>query len=104
MMKAVLTALAPAALIVVSLGVVAKLPVAPADPAKAEEKKVKDAAAAALTAARLAKAEDRAVAHYLHLQKAKGKAVTPQLPPDAAEMELKAKDAATKAAAFTPPK
>ena len=67
-MKAWLTGLAPALLVAVTLGVaVAKLPpTPPMDPAKAEEKK------------------------------AKGKAVTPQMASNSAEMEAKAKEAAAK--------
>lgn len=97
-MKAWLTGLAPALVVAVTLGVaVAKLPPAPPmDPAKAEEKKVKDAAAAAVTAAQQAKAEDRVAARYMMEQKATGKAVTPQMAPNSAEMEAKAKEAASK--------
>ena len=96
-MKAWLTGLVPAALVAVTLGVaVAKLPaVPPMDPAKAEEKRAKDAAAAAVGAAQLAKAEDRVAARYLMEQKAKGKAVTPQMAPNAAALEAKAKEAAS---------
>jgi hypothetical protein len=101
-MKAVLTAMIPAALVAVSLGAIAKLPPAPPlEGAKAEEKKAKDAAAAALTAAQQAKAEDRAVAHYLQQLKARGKTVTPQMAPNAAELETKAREASAKAAAVT---
>ena len=101
-MKAVLTALIPILLVAVSVGVVAKLPATPPlEGAKAEEKKAKDAATAAAAAAQQAKAEDRAVAHYLQQQKAKGKVVTPQMPPNAGEMDAKAKEAAAKAAAVT---
>ena len=95
-MKAWVTGLAPAVLVAVTLGVaVAKLPPAPPlDPAKAEEKKAKDAAGAAAGAAQLAKAEDKVVARYLMEQKAKGKAVTPQMAPNAAALEAKAKELA----------
>jgi hypothetical protein len=97
-MKAWLTGFAPALLVAVTLGVaVAKLPPAPPmDPAKAEEKKAKDAATAATVAAQQAKAEDRVAARYMMEEKAKGKAVTPQLAPNSAEMEAKAKEAAAK--------
>ena len=104
-MKAWITALAPAAIVAVTLGVaIAKLPpAAPLDPAKAEEKKALDAAAVAATAAQQAKAEDRAVARYLHDQKAKGKVVTPQMAANAAEMDAKAREAAAKVAAAAAP-
>ena len=97
-MKALLTALMPVALVAATLGIaIAKLPPAPPmDPAKAEEKKAKDAATAAAVAAQQAKAEDRAVAHYVSQQKAKGKAVTPQMQPNWGEMEAKAREAASK--------
>lgn len=97
-MKAWLTGLAPALLVAVTLGVaVAKLPPAPPmDPAKAEEKKAKDAATAAVGAAQQAKAEDRVAARYMMEQKAKGNAVTPQMASNSAEMEAKAKEAAAK--------
>src|SRR6186713_2792495 len=97
-MKALLIALLPMALVVGTLGLaVAKLPAAPPmDPAKAEEKKAKDAATAAAGAALQAKAEDRAAAHYSTQQKAKGKVVTPQMQPNWGEMEAKAKEAASK--------
>lgn len=97
-MKAWVTGFAPALLVAVTLGVaVAKLPPAPPmDPAKAEEKKAKDAVAAAVGAAQQAKAEDRAAARYIMEQRAKGKAVTPQMASNSAEMEAKAKEAASK--------
>ncbi len=97
-MKAWLTGLAPALLVALTLGVaIAKLPPAPpVDPAAAEEKKAKDAAAAAKGAALQAKYEDRAAARYMMEQKAKGKAVTPQMPSNWAEMDAKAKEAASK--------
>jgi ABC-type microcin C transport system permease subunit YejB len=97
-MKAWLTGLAPALFVVVTLGVaVAKLPPAPPmDPAAAEAKKAKDAATAATAAAQQAKAEDRVAARYIMEQKAKGKAVTPQMAANTAEMEAKAKEAASK--------
>ncbi len=97
-MKPWTKALAPALLVLFTLGyATAKLPAAPPmDPAKAEEKKAKDAAAAAAAAAQQAKAEDRAVAHYIMEQKAKGKAVTPQMAANTAEMEAKAREAAAK--------
>ena len=97
-MKTLLKGLAPALLVVVTLGVaIAKLPpAAPMDPAKAEEKKAKDAATAAAVAAQQAKAEDRAAARYMMDQKAKGRAVLPQMASNSADMEAKAKDAASK--------
>ena len=96
-MKSFVTALVPLALIAVALGVSAKLPgTPPMDPTKAEEKKVKDAATAAAGAASQAKAEDRTVAHYVQQQKAKGRAVTPQMLSNWGEMEAKAKEAASK--------
>jgi len=102
-MKSTWTAAAPALLVAMSLGVAfAKIPApAPLDPAKAEQKKAADAASAAITAAQQAKAEDRTAAYYIQQQKAKGKAVTPQMPPNAAELDAKAKEAAAKAAAAT---
>jgi len=104
-MKAWFTAAVPLTLIAFSLSVaIAKLPpAAPVDPAKAEEKKVRDAAAAATTAAQQARAEDRAAAKYLQTQKAKGNAVTPQMAANSAEMEAKAKEAAAKVAALGAP-
>jgi hypothetical protein len=103
-MKALLTGLAPALLVGVTLGVAfAKLPpTAPTDPAKAEAIEAKDAATAATTAAQEAKAEDKVVAHYIQSQKAKGKAVTPQMPPNAAEMDAKAREAASKVPGAAP--
>src|SRR5258706_12085773 len=100
-MKTWMKSLTPALLVAVTLGVAfAKIQApTPLDPAKAEEKKAKDAAAAAMTAAQQAKAEDRAAARYMQEQKAKGKMVTPQMPPNAADWEAKAKEAAAKAAA-----
>jgi hypothetical protein len=97
-MKAWVKALVPATLVVLTLGyAMAKLPAAPPmDPAKAEEKKAKDAASAATAAAQQAKAEDRTVAHYIMEQKAKGKAVTPQMAANTAEMEAKAREASAK--------
>jgi hypothetical protein len=97
-MKAWLTGLAPALVVAVTLGVaVAKLPpTPPMDPAKAEEKKAKDDATAAVAAAQQAKAEDKVAARYMMEQKAKGKAVTPQMASNSAEMEAKAKEAASK--------
>lgn len=97
-MKSLLTALLPLALVAGSLGIaVAKLPAAPPmDPAKADEKKAKDAASAASAAALQAKAEDRAAAHYLTRQKAKGNVVTPQMQSNWRELEAKAKEAASK--------
>ncbi len=102
-MKSWIRPVVPAVLVAATLGMaLAKLPpTPPLDPAKAEEKKAKDNAAAAVTAAQQAKAEDRAVAHYLQQQKAKGKAVTPQMPPNAAEMDAKAREAQAKVAAAT---
>ena len=104
-MKTLLKGLAPALLVAVTLGVAfAKLPpAAPMDPAKAEEKKAKDAATAATVAAQQAKAEDRAAARYMMDQKAKGKAVTPQMASNAAEMDAKAKEAAAKVSGAQPP-
>jgi hypothetical protein len=100
-MKSWIRPVAPALIVAATLGVAfAKLPAtAPLDPAKAEQNKARDAAAAAVTAAQQAKAEDRSVAHYLNEQKAKGRAPTPQMPPNGAEMDAKAKDAQAKAAA-----
>lgn len=96
-MKVFLTALLSMTLIGVTLGVAAKLPPAsPLDPIKAEEKKAKDAAMAAAGAMQQAKAEDKVAAHYITQQRAKGKAVTPQMPSNGGEMEAKAKDAASK--------
>ena len=97
-MKAWLTGLAPALVVIVTLGVaVAKLPAAPPmDPAAADAKKAKDAAAAAVGAAQQAKAEDRVAARYITEQKAKGKAVTPQMTSNWAAMDAKAKEAASK--------
>ncbi|MEO8136061.1 MAG: formate dehydrogenase [Betaproteobacteria bacterium] len=103
-MKAWLTGLIPGLVVVFTLGVAAaKLPAAPPmDPAKAEEKKAKDAATKATGAAQQAKAEDRVAARYIMEQKAKGKAVTPQMAANSAEMEAKAKEAAAKVPAAQP--
>lgn len=103
-MKNLLKGLAPALLVAVTLGVAfAKLPpAAPMDPAKAEEKKAKDTATAAVVAAQQAKAEDRAAARYMMDQKAKGKAVTPQMTSNAAEMDAKAKEAVAKVPGVQP--
>lgn len=84
-----LRALIAAGLVVGTFGLaVAKLP-PPAPPtdaqkAAAEEKKVKDAAAADAAKAAQARAEDRVAARYLADMKAKGKVVTPQMGPAAA--------------------
>jgi hypothetical protein len=82
---------------------VAKLPPPPPldDKAKAaaEEKKAKDAAAAEAAAAAQARAEDRVAARYIAEQKAKGKAVTPQM-----GRTSPAAAAPAKAAAHTPAK
>ena len=103
-MKAWITALAPALLVAVTLGVaVAKLPpTPPMDPAKAEEKKAKDAATAAVAAAQQARAEDRVAARYMLEQKAKGKVVTPQMAANSAAMDAKAKEAMSKVPAPAP--
>ena len=96
-MKALITALAPLVLVGTALGVSAKLPAPPAiDPAKAEEKKARDAATAAATSALQARAEDRVAARYIADQKAKGKLVTPQMAPNWGELEAKAREAASK--------
>ena len=81
-----LRALIAAGLVVATFGIaLAKLPPAPPldDKAKAaaEEKKAKDAATAEAVKAQQAKAEDRVAARYIAEQKAKGKAVTPQMGP-----------------------
>ena len=83
-----LRALVAAGLVVATFGMsVAKLPPPPPmdDKAKAaaEEKKAKDAATAEAVKAQQAKAEDRVAARYIAEQKAKGKAVTPQIGPTA---------------------
>ena len=83
-----LRALIAAGLVVATFGwAVAKLPPpAPLDDkakAAAEEKKAKDATAADAAKAAQAKAEDRVAARYIAEQKAKGKAVTPQMGPTA---------------------
>ena len=103
-MKALVKGFAPALLVAATLGVAfAKLPTTPPlDAEKIAEKNAKDAAAAAMTAAQQAKAEDRTVAHYIQTQKAKGKAVTPQMPPNAAELEAKAKEAASRVPSAAP--
>jgi hypothetical protein len=93
-----LRALLAAGLVVTSFGIaVAKLPPAPPldDKAKAaaEEKKAKDAVAAEAAKAQQAKAEDRVAARYIAEQKAKGKAVTPQMGPAAAAAAPPAKAA-----------
>lgn len=99
-MKALITTLIPMAMIAsvgLALGVSAKLPAPPpADPVKAEEKKAKDAAAAASGAALQAKAEDRVAARYITDQKAKGKPVTPQMAPNWGDLDVKAREAASK--------
>ena len=81
-----LRAILAAGLVVLSFGVaVAKLP--PPAPltdeqkAAAETTKAKAAAAAEAAKVQQAKAEDRVVARYMAEQKAKGKAVTPQMGP-----------------------
>ena len=81
-----LRALIAAGMVVATFGLaLAKLPPAPPmdDKAKAaaEEKKAKDAVAAEAVKAQQAKAEDRVAARYIADQKAKGKAVTPQMGP-----------------------
>ena len=99
-----LRALLAAGLVVTSFGIaVAKLPPAPPmdDKAKAaaEEKKAKDAASAEAAKAQQAKAEDRVAARYIAEQKAKGKAVTPQMGPAVASVPpAKGAPAASKAA------
>jgi len=105
-----LRALLAAGVVVATFGIaVAKLPAPPPldekGKAAAEEKKAKDAAAAEAVKAQQAKAEDRVVARYVAEQKAKGKAVTPQMAtaavPDAAA--AKATPAAAKSAPGAPP-
>ena len=96
-MKAFVTALAPLAMVGVALSVAAKLPPAPPmDPAKAEEKKARDAATVAAGAALQAKAEDKVAVRYLTEQKAKGNAIAPQMASNRGELEAKAKEAASK--------
>jgi len=80
----ILRALLAAGMVLATFGLsVAKLPPPPPmdDKAKAvaEEKKAKDAAAAEAAKAAQTRAEDRVAARYLAEQKAKGKAVTPQM-------------------------
>ena len=87
-MTTTLRALLAAGIVVMTFGLaVAKLPPpAPLDDkakAAAEEKKAKDAAAAEAAKAQQARAEDRVAARYLAEQKAKGKAITPQMGPAA---------------------
>jgi hypothetical protein len=87
-MTTTLRALAAAGLVMFVFGwAVAKLPPPPPMDEKAkaaaEEKKAKDAAAADAAKAAQAKAEDRVAARYIADQKAKGKAVTPQMGPTA---------------------
>jgi len=83
-----LRAILAAGLVVLSFGVaVAKLP-PPAPPtdeqkAAAEATKAKAAAAAEAGKMQQAKAEDRVAARYIAEQKAKGRAVTPQMGPTA---------------------
>ena len=94
-----LRALVAAGLVVATFGIsVAKLPPAPPmdDKAKAaaEEKKAKDAVAADAVKAQQAKAEDRVAARYIAEQKAKGKAVTPQMGPTVVAAAAPAKAAA----------
>ena len=80
-----LRALITAGLVVTTFGIaVAKLPPAPlTDEQKAAAEATKAKAAASAEAAKMqqAKAEDRVVARYTAEQKAKGKAVTPQMGP-----------------------
>jgi len=81
-----LRALFAAGMVVATFGLAAaKLPPAPpmddAAKAAAEETKAKAAAASADAAAQLAKSQDRVAARYIAEQKAKGKAVTPQMAP-----------------------
>ena len=99
-MKALITALVPIAMIAsvgLALSVSAKLPAPPpADPVKSEEKKAKDAATAASGAAQQAKAEDRVAARYIADQKAQGKPITPQMAPNWGDLEVKAREAASK--------
>ena len=81
-----LRALLAAGILATSFGVaIAKLPAPPPldqkGKAEAEEKKAKDAVLAEAVKAQQAKAEDRVVARYTAEQKARGKAVTPQLVP-----------------------
>jgi len=89
--------LAGAVLVLATVGVaMAKLPAAPpltdAQKVAAEEKKVKDAAAAEVARQQQVRAEDRVAAHYITEQRAKGNVVTPQMGPASA----------TAAAAATP--
>jgi flagellar biosynthesis/type III secretory pathway protein FliH len=81
-MQTTIRALVGAALVVTMFGAaVAKLP--PPPPQTEEQKAAaaaKASAAAEAEAALLAKAQDRAVAHYIAEQKAKGHTVTPQMP------------------------
>jgi hypothetical protein len=102
-----LRALLAAGLVVTSFGIaVAKLPPAPPmdDKAKAaaEEKKAKDAVAAEAAKAQQAKAEDRVAARYIAEQKAKGKAVTPQMGPAAVAAAAPAAKGAPAAAKAAP--
>jgi hypothetical protein len=66
-----------AAMLALSGAAWAKLP--PADPAKAAEAKAKADEAAKKDAELLTKAQDRVAARYIKEQKAKGKAVKPQM-------------------------
>ena len=81
-----LRALAGVSLVFAAFGLaMAKLPAPPplteAQKAAAEEKKVKDTAAANLAKEQQAKAEDRVAARYIAEQKSKGVTVTPQMAP-----------------------
>jgi hypothetical protein len=81
-----LRALAGATLVLAAFSMaMAKLPAPPpltdAQKVAAEEKKAKDAAAAAKAKEQQAKAEDRVAARYIAEQKAKGVNVTPQMGP-----------------------
>lgn len=94
-----LRALIAAFLVVATFGLsLAKLPPPPPmdDKAKvaAEEKKAKDAAAAEAAKAAQARAEDRVAARYIAEQKAKGKAVIPQMGPAVIATAAPAKGAA----------
>lgn len=103
-----LRALIAAGMVVATFGLaLAKLPPAPPmdDKAKAaaEEKKAKDSVAAEAVKARQAKAEDRVAARYIAEQKAKGKAVTPQMGPTVVAAATPAKGAPAPAAKAAPP-
>ncbi len=110
-MKTTIRAIMAAGCVVGVFGVaLAKLPAPPpltdAQKQAAEEKKAKDATAAAAAKEVQARAEDKVAARYIAEQKAKGKVITPQMGPTSqlAAPAAVAKATTTKAAMPEPAK